>query len=259
MVLWELPTSSYSESFRQIRANFQFAIANLAGNTFLVSSPGPEEGKSTVLSNLAVAIAQTGKRVVVVDGDLRRPSLHRLFASKGREPGLSNVLADPDTALDGVIRKSAIEGVDIVPSGPTPPNPGELLGSSNMTSLLARLKEEYDFVLVDSPPVLPLADGSVIASKVDGVVIVVDGLSTRSSSLQATLESLQKTQVNIVGVIINKLKLSRFGYGYPYYYYYYRSYYSYAEPQEASVDGTGPFYRRLARRARALLPRSRRR
>ena len=247
LVVSSSPSSTFSEAFRQIRANFEFATANSGGKVFLVSSPGLGEGKSTILANLAAAFAQTGRRVAAVDGDLRRPSLHRQFQAEQREPGLSNALVDPDTELSQIVIETDVQGVHLIPCGPRPPNPVELLGSASMTALLDRLRSEYDLVFIDSPPILPLADGLVMAPKVDGMVIVVDGLNTRSSSLQATVEVLRKTTVKILGVIINKQKRPRFRYGYPYYYDYY--YYSY-EPDEASVDGSGPLYRRVVQRAR---------
>ena len=261
LVLWSAPNSSYAESFRHIRANLQFATANQHGNALLVSSPGPGEGKSTIISNLAIAIAQTGKRVVVVDGDLRRPALYRLFNGLQREPGLSNFLADLGADSDDIVTQTDIEGIHVIPSGPTPPNPAELLGSPRMVTLLNQLRERYDIVLVDSPPLLPVADGTILASQVDGAIVVVDGFGTRSSSLQAALDGLRNTQVNITGVIINKLKRPGLGYAYnyPYYYYYYSSYYSYySQTDEANVNGARGLYLRLGQRARTAWSRLRR-
>jgi capsular exopolysaccharide synthesis family protein len=259
LVVWESPKSNFAETFRQIRANFEFAVANKPGNAFLVCSPGPGEGKSTVIANLAASLAQTGKRVAVVDGDLRRPSLHTLFKVKHREPGLSNVLADGSANVEDAIREIDIEGIGLVASGPSPPNPAELLGSSRMKSLLTQLKDTHDVVLVDSPPILLVADGSLIASQVDGVVVVVDALATRSSSLQAALDTIKATQVEVIGVVVNKLKRPRFGYGYayPYYYYYYSYDRYYSESDEIPVDGNAPFYRKASRRARAVWSRLR--
>ena len=239
------PSSSYAEALRQTRANLQFASANKPEPVYLISSPGPGEGKTTLICNLAVAFAQSGKRVVVVDGDLRRPSVHNFFESMPREPGLSNYLAGIDD-LEAVTHAAQHEGVHVLPSGPIPPNPAELLGSPRMSSLLTHLSKGFDLVLIDSPPLLVVADGSIIASQVDDLVMVVDGLRTRSSSLQAALDVARTTRVNVLGVVINKLKRSRFGYGYNYgYYYYYQQYYRYySSSDDASVNGTEKWLRK---------------
>ena len=257
LVLLTASTSSYGEAFRQIRANLQFATANRSGNIMMVASPGPEEGKTTIICNLAVALAHTGKRVVIIDGDLRRPSAHRFFEAGEREPGLSNFLADVHTELAEIVRPTEVEGVHLIPGGPSPPNPTELLGSPKMTVLLDHLKDEYDTVLVDSPPVLLVADSSVMASQVDGVVMVVDGFSTRSSSLRAALDTLRNTQVSILGVIMNKLKPSRFGYGYTYPYHYYSNYSYYADRDRLSMNGNGRIYGRVAQKAKLVWSRMR--
>lgn len=253
LVVWKLPSSGFSESFRQIRANIQFATANQPGKVYLVTSPGPGDGKSTIIGNLAVAFAHSGKKVVLIDGDLRRPGIHRRFPDLNREPGLSNFLSEREIDFADVVHTTPVEGVSVIPGGPIPPNPSELLGSPRMSALLENLKEVADIILVDSPPILMVADGPILAAQVDGAVVVVQGFGTRSASLRAALDTLRNTQVNIVGVIINKLKRARFGYGYPYYYYYDKSYYKYPESQKASVNGTGPIYKRPVEWFRSVL------
>ena len=258
IVVWKAPSSGYSESFRQIRTNFQFATSNQTGNAFLVTSPGPGEGKSAITSNLAVALAQTGKRVAIIDGDLRRPSIHKLFQPLQREPGLSNMLAGHVERLSDVVHSTEVEGVSVVPAGPTPPNPSELIGSPRMSALLEQMKREFDIVLVDSPPSLVVADAAILAAQLNGAIVVVDGLNTRSSSLRAALGNLRNTQVNILGVVINRLKRARFSYGYPYYYdYYYYSYYGSPEPDKTLLDGRGPIYRRPVDLVKSALSRIR--
>ena len=253
LVVWKLPSSGFAESFRQIRANIQFATANQPGKVYLVTSPGPGDGKSTIIGNLAVAFAYGGKKVVVIDGDLRRPGVHRRFPAMDREPGLSNFLGESDIGITEVIHSSPVEGVSVIPGGPIPPNPSELLGSPRMSALLEGLKETADIILVDSPPVLMVADGPILAAQVDGAIVIAEAFGTRSASLRAALDTLRNTQVNVLGVIINKLKRARFGYGYPYYYYYDKYYYKYPESQGASVKGTGPIYRRPAVWIRSVL------
>lgn len=254
LVLWKSPTSSYAESFRQIRANVQFAIANQPGNAYLVCSPGPGEGKSTVTCNLAIAFAQLGKRVVIVDGDLRRATVHKRFETIKKEPGLSNYLADMTSDLGSAIHETDILGVSVIPSGPTPPNPAELLGSPKMDELLTQLKEEFDFVVVDSAPILLVADGPMLPSQVDGAIVVVDGAHTRTSSLRATLGSLKNAKVNVLGVIVNKVKRPRFSYGnysYPYYYSN-NGYYGNSDSGGANSNGHKKFYQRPAHWVKAV-------
>ncbi len=257
LLLVSAPNSSYAEAFRQIRANLQFATANNTNKILLVASPGPQEGKSTVISNLAVALAHAGKRVVTVDGDLRRPSIHELFGTINREPGLSNYLADFNAEVSDVIQPTEVEGVHVIPGGPNPPNPAELLGSPKMYTLLQELAQRYDSVLLDSPPVLLVADASIMASQADGVIMVVDGFNTRSSSLKAALDVMRNTHVNILGVVMNKLKPARFGYGYnyPYHYYYYSNYSYYADPEQVHANGNdnGKVHGGFTRKAKAML------
>ena len=193
------PRSSHAEAFRQIRANVQFATANRPGKILMVASPGPAEGKTTVISNLAVALAGAGKRVVIFDGDLRKPAIHELFAPIQKEPGLSSYLSDSDTEVWEIIRPTRLGGVHVIPSGPTPPNPAELLGLPRMSDLLNQLVEEYDSGLIDSPPMLLVADGSIMASQLHGVIVLADGLHTRSSSLKGTLDVFHSAHVPCSG------------------------------------------------------------
>ena len=252
MMLSKHPVSGFSESLRQTRANIQFATANLDRQVLMVSSPGPGEGKSTMVSNLAVALAQAGRQVIVLDGDLRRPSVHRRFQPGHREPGLSNFLSDPDVKLKDILQESGVEGVQIVAGGPIPPNPSELLGSRRMSAIIEETSELADTVFVDTPPVLVVSDSAIIASQVNGAIIVVDGYTTKSSSLKATLDTLGLSEVHVVGCIINKLKRSRFGvaYGQPYYYnnsYDYYRYGGYGEVTDralASTNGKTPAFSR---------------
>ena len=257
LIMSSAPTSNYAEAFRQLRANLEFATVNKTGNLFMVCSPGAGEGKTTIVANLAAAVAQTGKRVIIVDCDLRRPSMHRVFQNVGREPGLSNYLATIDPDFRDFAQPSGIEGIDLIPAGPTPPNPAELLGSPKMTALLEELSAEYGTVFVDSPPLLPVADASILSSSTTGVLIVVDGDKTRSASLQRAIGILRSANADVIGVVINKLKKPRFGYGYPYYYYYYDSYYRYYGEDDPSRNGDSPLYRRMAVRAKNLIVRKR--
>ena len=260
LVLWEAPSSGFAEGFRHIRANLQFALASVEGNAILVTSPGPEEGKSTLVANLALAVAQSGKRVLIIDADLTRPNMHSLFDDVDREPGLTNFLADLGPDLNTITHPARADGVQVITSGPIPPNPAELLGAPRMAALLAQVRMDYDIVFVDSPPLLPVADATVLASQLDSVIIVADHSRTRLGSLRACMASLQKAEISIAGVIINKLKHRRFGYDYDYaYYHYYYSYkQNYGSQDSSHVDGRGLFGR-AQERAKTVWSRLRRR
>ncbi len=223
LVMEKLPKSGYSEAYRNLRANLQFVNATGPIDTMVVSSPWPGEGKSTVVSNLAAAFAQDGKSVVVVDADFRRPTMHRFF-SVGRTIGLSNFLADPKVELDSIIQKTSINGVDIITSGPKPPNPSELLGAPRMHVLLENLKERVDIVLFDTPPFIGMADSVKLATMVGGLILVVNP-GTSMGLINKALESIRMARVNLIGHVVNKFTISRFRYGYYKYSYYH--YYNY--------------------------------
>jgi len=234
-IFQKYPNSVHSEMFRQLRANFDFAAAPGGGNVFMVTSPGAEEGKSTIISNLAVAIGQSGKRVVIVEGDLRRPSLSRTFGFASGGSGLVNLLVDPSVEISDVTNRTDAQNVDIILVGLTPPNPTELLGSRRMAELVETLKNEYAIVLIDTPPSLLLSDGITIAPLTDGIVIVARSNRTRSSSLLSVVNNMKQTNVRIIGVVINDHQRSRFSSGY----YYDKAYY-YSPDDQPSGNGASP-------------------
>lgn len=215
------PLSPFTEAFRALRANIRYASVDRPLRTLLVTSPTMSEGKSFLVANLAVVMAQAGLRVVVVDGDLRRPRQHRLFEIHPRD-GLTGSLLDGST--DGRLQPTGVEQLFLLPAGGRPPNPAELLGSARMRELLEGLTREADIVLVDSPPLLPVADTMALAGEVDGVLLVVEAGATRRPAFQQAVEALQRLGANIIGVVINAVPTRRRGYYY--YYYYYRDYYN---------------------------------
>jgi capsular exopolysaccharide synthesis family protein len=172
---------------------------------------------------------------------------------------LSNYLGIASVSISDVVHNSRIQGLDVIPSGPTPPNPSELLGSPKMTELFGRVTDEYDMVFVDTPPILVVADASVVATKVAGVIIVVDGSGTKTESLKAAMDILLRTQTRVVGGIVNKFQRprygNRYGYGYDYNTYYGSHYYA----DESSMNGTDRFYRGWVDKAKSVLPRIRNR
>ncbi|MBI1802724.1 MAG: polysaccharide biosynthesis tyrosine autokinase [Chloroflexi bacterium] len=234
------PKSSFSESFRTLRTNIQFSSVDKPIHSILVTSAGPGEGKSTLAANLAVAMAQAGHHTVLVDADLRRPSLHRLFDITD-QAGLTNgLVTDSVVALNGNLHVSPIENLRILTSGPRPPNPAELLGSKRMHNLLEALKQESDMIIIDSPPALAVADASILASKVDGVILVVESGATRRGLAQKAKAQLEQVGAHMLGVAVNKLSARSAG---EYYYYYYYNYYYYSS-DEKSPDGERKVIRR---------------
>jgi succinoglycan biosynthesis transport protein ExoP len=214
------PKAPVSEAYRVLRTNLQFSSLDKPLKTLVVTSPNPTEGKSTTVANLGVVMAQAGKAVILVDADLRRPILHRIFGVENRE-GLTDVLLDETPNLDGHLKPTGVENLLLLNTGSLPPNPSELLGSQRMGALIERLKEQADVVLFDSPPSLAVTDASVLATQTDGVLVVADVGRTRRSFARQGSEQLRQVGANLVGVVLNRLKPGRGGYYYYYYYYYY--------------------------------------
>ena len=224
----------FAEAYRVLRTNIQFSTIDSPGQTLLVTSANPGEGKSTTAANLALVMAQAGKKVVLVDSDLRRPSLHRLFGLSN-EQGLTNLLLSTQPSVDGYAQRTRFDNLTVVTSGPLPPNPSELLASRRLDSLLEGLKTQADVVILDSPPALPVTDACILAAKVDGTMLVVDSSKTRSQALRRAKEALTKSKTRLLGAVLNKLK--RRGGGYYYYYY--------------AGDGEGKKRRRRGKKAEA--------
>lgn len=210
------PRSPISEAYRVFRTNLQFSGIENPGGALLVTSAGPAEGKTTTAANLAVALAQIGKRVILVDADLRRPSIHNDFGLKN-DFGLTSVFLEEGVPVEKVLQSTAVEGLRVLTSGPIPPNPAEMLDSKKMRALLAQLRSESDMVVLDSPPTLAVADASILGSRCSGAVVVIDSGKTRTEAARKAVETLHQTQVKVVGVLLNKLDSKR-GSGYYYYY-----------------------------------------
>ncbi|WP_420062760.1 CpsD/CapB family tyrosine-protein kinase [Leuconostoc lactis] len=213
------PKNPVSEQFRTIRTNIDFAsVAKGNVKTLLVSSALPSEGKSTITANLAVVYAQQGKSVLLVDADLRRPTVVRTFGVADNH-GLTNYLADVNSDAGSIIHHTRMASLDVVASGPVPPNPAELLASSRMTNLIAELRQRYDLVIFDVPPFLMVTDAQVLMSKMDGVAVVVSRRQTTKGALQRTTDMLKLADAPVLGFIYNdatRRKNSGTGYGYGY-------------------------------------------
>jgi capsular exopolysaccharide synthesis family protein len=213
------PRSTTAEAYRMVRTNLEFARSNRPGHTILITSALPGEGKSTTAANLALLLAGSGRRVILVDADLRKRTLHRMFDVPNAS-GLSTLFVMEDPQLHGLLRATAQENLLLLPSGPSPPNPAELLASSRMGQIIDLLKAECDVVIFDSPPLLSVADTAGLAPSLDGVVLVVNAGRTRMSGLVQAVEVLGRAGATLWGVVLNKLKLNRadgYYYGYPYY------------------------------------------
>lgn len=215
------PRSTTAECMRTIRTNVIFRTPKKKTPVLLVTSSTPLEGKSFTSANLAASIAMTGSRVLLIDADLRRPTVHKLFGMD-LDVGLSNVLAD-GASLESVVQRSHVKGLDVVVAGPIPPNPAELLGGAVMRELLAQ-SHGYDTIMVDSPPVNVIADPLVLAPLADGVLVVVEAERTRRAQVSQAVARLTEMNGKVLGVIVNKLDEKSLGYGY--YYYYGYGYYS---------------------------------
>ncbi len=209
--------SSIAESYRQLRTALLLSSAGHAPRTLLVTSSQPAEGKTTTSVNTAISLSQTGASVLIVDADLRRPRVHRVFGLKNNA-GLSNYLAG-DGDLASLIQV-AIPNLYVLPVGPLPPNPAELLGSAKMKNLVEVLSTNFDYLVIDSPPVSSFADSLILSALVEGVIIVVKGGVTAREMAQRTKAHLQSVGAKILGVVINQVKLQ------PHDYYYYSTYYS---------------------------------
>lgn len=216
------PKSSTSESFRILRTNIISKKKPGKALSMIVTSSGPKEGKTTIISNLAATIGQLGDKVILIDLDLRRPRVHNLF-NLGKEDGISDFISDNPQDYHKFIKESYVKNLDIITSGIIPPNPSELLASQNMTTLLSILEEKYDYILIDSPPSIAVTDSMVLATKVDLMMLVVRIGRADKEVIRRTKEMLHNINVDIDGAIINGIKPHKYysSYEYNYYYLYY--------------------------------------
>lgn len=212
------PKSPISEAYRTFRTNLQFARLDTPLKTILVTSSGPSEGKSTTVANLAITMAQMGTNTILIDSDLRRPVLHSIFNLQ-RAPGLTNYLAG-NVPWKEIVQKTPIENLSLLTCGVLPPNPSELLGSKKMRILLEELKEKYDMILFDSPPVIAVTDAAVLSTLLDGVVLVSSSGSTSREALLRAITLLENVKGRLIGGVLNKIKVESVYGSYHYYYYY---------------------------------------
>ncbi len=216
------PKSSTAEAFRILRTNIISRKKNSDCTTLLITSSGPKEGKSTIQANMATALAQMDAKVILVDLDLRRSMVHTIMGFD-KEIGISDFLIDKSTEIEKIIKKSNVKNLDIITSGIIPPNPSELLASKRMDEAIESLKEKYDYILFDSPPVIAVTDSMVMANKVDLLILAIRVDQADKNVVKRTKELLENIKVDIAGVVINGIQPHRYynSYEYNYYYYYY--------------------------------------
>lgn len=207
-----------TDAYRVIRTSIQFAQAGKELKTLAVTSCIPNDGKSMTAANLAVVLTQAGKSVLLIDCDMRNPTVHKNF-NLSNKVGLSSCIS-MGTALSDAVQKTSIEGLYALTGGVIPPNPSELLGSEQMKNVLQRAKEQYDYVLIDTPPVMPGTDALIVSRFVDGMILVIASAEIKVEMARDVKNQLVNAGANILGVVLNKVRSEHHGYGYGYYYYY---------------------------------------
>jgi tyrosine-protein kinase Etk/Wzc len=240
------PRSPVAEAYRSMRTNLAFARAQQSPQAIVVASPGPADGKSTTVANLAITFAQQGQRTLLIDADLRRAVLDKAF-DVGRSPGLTEVIIG-ESSLDDVIHETSVPNLSIVASGRFPPNPAELLGSAKMQEILHEAKARFDVVLLDSPPLLAVTDAAVLSTMVDGVVLVIRTERTKRDAVRRALGHVRSVRGRLLGVVLNDVDM-RSGAYYGSYGHYYYSYYG-------NERRGGPDARTAVRRLRQLVGRT---
>jgi capsular exopolysaccharide synthesis family protein len=223
-----------SESYRALRTSLLLSNLGSPPKVIMVTSALPQEGKSTTSTNTAIVLAQKGVRVLLIDADLRRPSIHKILGM-GPRSGLSNVLTGSTTLEKTITQTSILPNLFILPAGTPPPNPAELLASSNMRDMLTELRDQFDHIVVDTPPSLSVTDAVVLSQRADAVVLVIRSGQTTKQSLRRARDLLAQVNAKVVGVLLNAVDLSS-----PDYYYYYEyqgKYAQYYQDPSASEDG----------------------
>jgi succinoglycan biosynthesis transport protein ExoP len=219
LVTLHAPKSSASESYRGIRTNILFSSAESPPQVILITSAGPGEGKTITTLNLGIAMAQAGSKVIILDCDMRRPKIHKAFGLT-KDRGISNFLVG-GADVDGTVRNTPIPDLDVIPCGPIPPNPSEMLGSNRMADLLNGLRKEYAHILIDSPPSMAVTDPAVLSKSVDGVILVIRAGETAREIVRNGVAQFQAVGANILGAILNGVDIGRDKYYYYQYYHYY--------------------------------------
>ncbi len=224
------PKSAISEAYGNIRTSLLYALPNAEAKAYVITSAGPQEGKTTTAINLSIALALAGRKVLLVDSDFRKPRIHKTFKTDGAR-GLTNCLVGEEKARDLIV-ETEIENLSFMPSGPIPSNPAELLDSARMKELMTEMKESFDSVILDSSPLVAVSDAAVLAAQSDGVIQVILAGGTSRKIVELGKERIENTGAKIIGVVLNNMRVSRSGY-----YYYYPRYYKYYGVQDKAASG----------------------
>jgi capsular exopolysaccharide synthesis family protein len=200
------PRSPISEAYRTLRTNLDFANLDKALKTLVVTSAGVGEGKSTTLANLAVVSAEAGRKVILVDADLRRPTLHQVF-DLDNDAGLTSTMMDEAALASPPLHETPVAGLFVLTSGPLPPNPADVMGSRRMEEVIAALADQADQVFFDTPPVVAVTDAAVLATKVDGVLLVVSAGQTRRDHARTAVQRLQQINARLVGTVLTNVQM----------------------------------------------------
>jgi capsular exopolysaccharide synthesis family protein len=224
------PRSPISEAYRSLRTNIQFADIDKPKRIILLTSTTSKEGKSTTAVNLSITLAQMGSKVLLVDSDLRRPSLHNFF-SMDKAYGLTNALIGSLT-FDEVIKHTEVDKLDLITAGDIPPNPAELVASESMKRFIDEAKSRYDFVILDSPPVIAVTDAAILSTRVDGSIIVVSSGTVSKKEVQRAISLIKNVRATVMGIVLNGLDIKKIYGSYYYYFHYYQYYYYYGSEKK---------------------------
>lgn len=210
------PSGLASEAYRTLRTSLLYSVVDDPPKVIMTTSPGPTEGKSTTCANLGVVLAQADKTTLIIDGDLRKPSIHKLFNLRNFR-GVADVLAGEHSLPE--VWGEPLPNLKVIPAGPIPPNPAELLGSKRFAELIDKTRRQFDYVLIDSPPIKLVSDPLILSTHTDGVLLVLDSQKTRKGSLRESVRNLNAVGATVLGTVMNKAEKTRGGYynqGYTY-------------------------------------------
>lgn len=218
LVTIEKPKSPIAEAYRTLRTNIQFSSLDKKVKKVVITSSAPGEGKTTTALNLSVTLAQNGHKTLLLDCDMRKPSIHKKLKISNLY-GISDLLVG-EAKYDSVLTKGPVENLDVITSGTKPPNPAELLSSQKMLNFISEVEKNYEYIIIDTPPVLMVTDAQILSKYADGTILVVASGEAEKNAVVKAKELLDKVDANILGVVLNKLDTNRRGY-YGYYYHYY--------------------------------------